>query len=302
MQWNKLGRVYVPDGSQWWARRYAHLPTADLQTDRLRVYFAGLDKDRFGRIGYVDIARDDPMRVIDHSEEPIFDLGALGTFDDSGVNPSCLVRWQGQIYLYYIGWRRQQRTPYALQVGLAVVDPVTGFAQRVKYTPVLATTDAEPIFRSAITVVPNTDHLLSWYVSAKAWIERNGKLYPQYHLRHATSDDGIVWHTHPQVSIELEANEYGLGRPWVMPRDEGFEMWYSIRSFSQPYRMGYATSLDGIHWTRMDDQVGINRSTEGWDSEMVCYANIIDVDEKRYMFYNGNSHGATGFGCALLEI
>jgi hypothetical protein len=32
---------------------------------------------------------------------------------------------------------------------------------------------------------------------------------------------------------------------------------------------------------------------------MVCYSYVIDVGNRRYMFYNGNGHGATGFGVAL---
>ena len=78
-------------------------------------------------------------------------------------------------------------------------------------------------------------------------------------------------------------------------------MWYSIRSRSAPYRIGYAESADGLAWTRKDDAVGIARSESGWDGEMVCYPAVIDVNGRRLMFYNGNRHGATGFGCAVLE-
>jgi hypothetical protein len=34
---------------------------------------------------------------------------------------------------------------------------------------------------------------------------------------------------------------------------------------------------------------------------MVCYPFVIDAAGKRYLFYNGNRHGATGFGYAILE-
>ncbi len=34
---------------------------------------------------------------------------------------------------------------------------------------------------------------------------------------------------------------------------------------------------------------------------MVCFAAVIDVNGRRLMFYNGNRHGATGFGVAELE-
>jgi hypothetical protein len=75
-------------------------------------------------------------------------------------------------------------------------------------------------------------------------------------------------------------------------------MWYSIRGFKDLYKMGYAESTDGIHWERKDQQVGISPSDIGWDSEMICYPCVIDVKGKRYMFYNGNRHGESGFGYA----
>ena len=55
-------------------------------------------------------------------------------------------------------------------------------------------------------------------------------------------------------------------------------MWYSIRSHNRPYRIGYAESGDGQHWERRDDAVGIQASSEGWDSEMICYPCVVDVN------------------------
>ena len=76
-------------------------------------------------------------------------------------------------------------------------------------------------------------------------------------------------------------------------------MWFSVRSKSTPYRLGYAESSDGIQWTRNDALAGLERSADGWDSEMVCYSCVVKVRDRHYMFYNGNRHGSTGFGCAL---
>jgi predicted GH43/DUF377 family glycosyl hydrolase len=299
MKWRKLGRVYVPSGEQWWARQYAHLPTVDVMADRLRVYFAGLDESKFGRIGYVDVDRDDPTQVIAVGDEPLLDLGPVGTFDDSGVNPACVVHWHGHKYLYYIGWQRVARTPYALNAGLARF--TAEGPQRVQSVPILPRTNDEPYFRSATTVISDGDILKCWYVSCIGWDERDGNLIPTYNLRHATSRDGLNWTPHPQISVELQDDEYGLGRPWVIKDGNAYHLWYSIRSLSQPYRMGYAHSTDGVNWQRLDDTVGIHTSETGWDSEMICYPCVVDVDDRRYMFYNGNSHGASGFGCALLE-
>jgi len=85
-------------------------------------------------------------------------------------------------------------------------------------------------------------------------------------------------------------------------------MLYSYRSIDsyrtdpkQGYRLGYAESLDGIHWIRKDNEVGIARSKEGWDSEMIEYCHVFRHDDKIYLFYNGNGFGKSGFGYAVLD-
>ena len=104
MKWIKQGRIFAADGSKWWARSYALIPTVDLISDAvLRIYFAALDEDKIGRIGYIDVAAENPKRILYESEKPVLDIGDLGTFDDSGVNPSCIITVAGKKYLYYIG-------------------------------------------------------------------------------------------------------------------------------------------------------------------------------------------------------
>jgi hypothetical protein len=76
-------------------------------------------------------------------------------------------------------------------------------------------------------------------------------------------------------------------------------MWYSHRGRS--YRIGYAESNDGLEWTRMDADSGIDVSAEGWDSEMVAYPWVGDIGGRRRMLYNGNGYGRTGIGQAVAE-
>jgi hypothetical protein len=76
-------------------------------------------------------------------------------------------------------------------------------------------------------------------------------------------------------------------------------MWYSFRGLS--YRIGYAESDNGISWTRCDSLAGIDVSKSGWDSEMIEYPFVFDHKGERFMLYNGNGYGKTGFGIAVLE-
>lgn len=301
MRWRKLGRVYAPSGDRPWARQYAHLPTPVVWDERtVRVFFAGLDDAKFGRVGYVDVDAADPTRVVREPPEAVLDLGEPGTFDDCGVNPSCVVRGGDRWRMYYIGWQRGRRVPYQLFGGLAESADGERFERR-RRAPVLDRTDAEPFLRSAPVVLRIDGSYRAWYVSATGWTTVNDQPYPQYVVRLAESADGVNWSSGGPVCIDLADDEFGIGRPWVVRDPDRFRMWYSIRSRSRPYRIGYAESADGRTWHRRDDRAGIAAADAGWDAEMVCYAAVVDGNGRRLMFYNGNRHGATGFGAAVLE-
>jgi predicted GH43/DUF377 family glycosyl hydrolase len=300
--WKKLGLIYCPNGDIPWAQHYAMLPTVEIiHSDVLRVYYATLDKDRYGRIGYIDVNAANPKEILAVSKEPILDLGEIGSFDDSGVNPSCILTINQKKYLYYIGWQRCSRVPYMLFAGLATSDDGIHF-HKYSRVPILDRTEEEPFIRSATSILYEDQIYKAWYVSAIKWIEVKGTLYPTYIIRYAWSKDGLKWSSNGPICIDFEADhEFGFGRPWVIKDGSTYKMWYSIRSKINPYAIGYAESKDGINWSRKDKEVGIERSKDGFDSEMICYPCVIDVLGKRYMFYNGNQHGSTGFGYAEFE-
>jgi hypothetical protein len=143
--------------------------------------------------------------------------------------------------------------------------------------------------------------LLMWYVSSGQWSQRGEHLHYHVSVRHAVSTDGIQWVTHPDICLSPAPGEYAVGRPVVLRERGLYRMWYSIRSFDRPYAIGYAESSDGIRWVRKDGEAGISASRAGWDSEMICYAYVIRLGGQLTMFYNGNRHGETGFGCAVVE-
>jgi predicted GH43/DUF377 family glycosyl hydrolase len=304
MGWKKLGHVYNATGESWWAVRAAHLPTPQLIDDHtLRVYFGAVDEKQFGRIGAVEVALDDPCRVLRVTEQPLLDLGELGSFDDCGVVPSAVINLEGAIGLYYVGFQRAERVPYMLFTGLAVADAITGPWKRRSRTPILDRTDAEPYSRSAPCVLREGSGYRMWYWSCSHWTATDGRPHYNTAILHAVSPDGVHWPEAGQVCLSPNLpDEYALGRPSVVRDADGYRMWFSARSHSRAYVIGYAESTDGMTWTRRDDRAGIACSTgDAWDSEMICYPAVVDVPGKRLLFYNGNRCGASGFGCAVWE-
>ena len=302
MKWKKQGLVYAPDGRFPWAKSHAHLPTPLLlNPETIRVYFAALDEQKFGRTTYVDVSAANPAEVI--AAGPIvLDLGELGTFDDCGVVPSCAIWLHDRICLYYVGFQRCERVPYMLFSGLAQGDAGNGLFRRRASVPVLDRTPSEPFSRGAPFVVKEGDGFKMWYWSCIGWTKSAGRIHYNNVIRHATSADGVAWTVDKNICISPSGNdEFAIGRPCVIHQGDRYRMWYSIRKHSSGYIIGYAESADGIHWSRLDERAGIEKSDSGWDSEMICYPAILATRWGTYMFYNGNGHGATGFGYALLS-
>lgn len=303
MKWKKLGLIFKP-GRYTWMVSYAQNPFAEcLSGDRYRVYYAGRDKSNRARGGWVDFDLKDPKKILDMSQEPFLDLGDLGAFDDSGIMPSCTADAGGKRYMYYTGWSQAVAVPFTFYIGLMVQDKKDGPYSRYSQAPVLGRTKDDPYLTCSPWVIVENGVWKMWYVSATGWSIAQNDVKPKhyYHIRYAESADGIEWKANPVISIDFRKGEYAIARPTVYKEDGLYKMWYCFRGGYDTYRAGYAESKDGIHWTRKDGEAGIDVSTEGWDSEMICYPFVFKHGGNHYMLYNGNDFGRTGIGLAILE-
>ena len=305
VRWRKLGHVYCAENDHAWSKSHAYCPTAFVLADgeRIRVLCAFMDGDRVGRCGWVDVAAENPTRVLGVSSLPALDVGVPGTFDEHGVTPLSLVHLpDGVIRLYYAGWQRGVGVRYTLFLGAAESDDEGSSFRRLSQAPLLDRSDGELNTRSSALVVPANGCWRMWYAGGSDWIGSGADAKPQYALRHLWSEDGLVWPRNGEVCLEPRPGELGFARPCVRHRDGTLHMWYSLRTVQRVYDLGYATSIDGIEWQRRDDASGLQRGPAGsWDADMVGLSCLVDVGSSLLMFYNGNGYGATGFGVALAE-
>jgi hypothetical protein len=238
------------------------------------------------------------------------ELGKLGAFDDSGVMPSSIVNYNGLKYLYYTGWNLRKSVPYQNSIGIAVSRDGGLNFQRLHDGPVIGQTLTEPYFFGTATTIIESGLWKMWYASCTKWESRQGVIEPFYHLKYAHSLDGVNWVRNGAVAVDYkDDNEGGIVRASVLRIDGKYLMWYCTRGAweyrdqkSHSYRIGYAYSIDGIEWVRSDDEVGINISRNGWDSEMIAYPCVIRINNMLYMFYNGNGFGKTGIGYAICKL
>lgn len=297
MKWKKLGRILIP------TETHIYVPTVTLRGNEFRIYASFWDKHQVKRIGFIDVSAKDPTKVLRISKKPALDVGEVGTFDSDGVTPSFILNRGNEIWLYYVGWQSLAGLlPRYLFAGLAISTDGGDTFERYQQTPILERLDSERFIRSTMSVLDEEFGVYRcWYTSSNKIIDIHGYSVPSYNIKHAGSIGGVKWdETNPCLPFK-DSKEFGLSRPWVIKEDGIYKMFYSIRRIDKGYSIGYAESNSGYHWQRKDNEVGIEKSKDNWDSEMVCFPSIIDYEGKRYMFYSGDMNGEKGVGVAILE-
>jgi 5'-3' exonuclease len=176
--------------------------------------------------------------------------------------------------------------------------------QTVNQDWIIDRTKESPHFTATPEVIFDNGIYKAWFTSCMKWEKIDNEVKHFYNLEYAESTDGINWKRDKNIAIDFKDEfEYALGVPRVKKDNNLYKMWFCSRATQDipTYRIRYAESNDGIIWVRKDEEVGIDVSKDGWDSEMICYPFIFDHKDKRYMLYNGNGYGRTGFGIAILE-
>ena len=309
MKFTKKGLIFIPDDNYDWMVSHASIPVVDrVNTDILRIYFGTRDKQGRSLPAYIEVVADNPQKILYIHDKPVLCLGKLGTFDDNGIMPSWIVNHNGIKYLFYIGWNPQVTVSYRLSIGLAISEDGGKSFKKYSEGPICDRTIDEPYFNTAPCVLIEDGSWKMWYVSCTGWAIINGWPEPFYQVKYAESLDGIHWRKTGHVCIDYDNFANAIGRPCVFKENGVYKMFYSFRNAKdyrtdrrQSYRLGYAESINGINWVRKDNEVGIFRSESGWDSEMIEYCYLYEHKSKKYMFYNGNGFGKSGFGYAISE-
>jgi len=302
MKWTKKGLIFCPSNNYDWMRTHAALPIADhMKDDIFKIYFSSRDSQNRSFTTFLEIDITNPKKILHLSKKPIISPGEISSFDDSGTMGSCLVNFDGKKYLYYIGWNLGKTVPYRNSIGLAISNDDGNTFEKFSEGPILERNYKEPYFLASCHVNIEDKIWKMWYLSCVRWELLNNKPNPFYHIKYAESENGIDWIREGKVCIDFkDENEWAISKPCVIKNKDRYQMWYSYRGVKS-YRIGYAESKNGIDWERLDDEAGIDISASGWDSEMIEYSFVFSHKETVYMLYNGNDHGKSGFGYAVLE-
>lgn len=312
MNWEKKGHIFKANGQYDWMNCYTTPLAAIVLDNVIRIYFSTRSlPDENGNFisnaGFIDVDKKDPSKVVYVHDKPLIPLGKPGHFDEFGVMVAKPVIHEEKIYMYYMGWQRlsNETVPYQVMLGLAISEDNGKTFTKATEGPVLGIDYIDPISIGNVSVMIEDGIWKMWYTTFTRWGVGGVKPTPEYNIKYAESKDGIRWEKTGIVAVD-EDEKGGVATPSVIKIDDTYHMWFGYRpAFDTEgkihgYKIGYASSSDGKHWIRNDEQSGIDCGIKSWDSEMVCYPHIVEVDGKYVMFYCGNGFGYEGFGYAEL--
>ena len=302
--WHRMGQVVAPrELGEWW-HSHASYPTVFPRADSLLdVYFSVRDATNHSSLTKLIIEiSGDQFKVIEPPTRALFSSGLRGAFDADGVSVTSLIERDGAIIAYYLGWSVGVSVPFTNFIGIAIQENEGGpDFRRVSLAPSVGRSAVDPYSVGYPWVIAKDNGYRMWYGSHLRWGE-NG-LEMEHVIKEAVSDDGFNWKASGKIAIPLNPNdpsEFAVSRPCVIVEsDGGMSMWFARRC--PGYELAFATSNDdGRTWRRHEDAISWSDAPTCWDDVEQTYPCVFDHAERRYMLYNGNGYGRSGFGLAIL--
>jgi len=316
MKWRKLGKVFDPTEHHLSndCTEFAQSPQALVFDDFVRMYFSTRKREENGKyLSYVSFVDMDKAfkEILRISNDTVIELGGLGCFDEHGIFPINVVRDRDKILAYTCGWSRRVSVPVETSIGLAHSADNGLTFRKIGPGPILTSSPNEPFLVGDPFVAIHEGVYHMWYIYGTKWIDSPTEDSPArvYKIGHARSQDGISWIRGGVQLIDDKLNsDECQALPTVARFGEKYHMFFCYREATgfrknkaRSYRIGYASSENLISWVRDDDNVGIDVSEDGWDSDMLCYPHVFECEGEMYLLYNGNEFGRYGFGLAVLQ-
>lgn len=204
---------------------------------------------------------------VKYTENPVLG-GKLGTCFDASV------LMDGNKYRMYFSWRPKQ--------SIALTESTDG----------IHWSDPQIVLGPASTGWEND-------INRPGVLKRDGVYYLWYtgqydgrsEIGFATSTDGVHWtrQTEPVFVPDQPWEKVAVMCPDVLwdAHTHQFRMWYSGGDQYEPDAIGYATSSDGIHWTKKLEPVFAANPQNNWESYKVTACQVIHSKGWYYMFYIG---------------
>ena len=129
-----------------------------------------------------------------------------------------------------------------------------------------------------------------WFVGFAGVPGINGDYRP-YSIGFASSKDGINWAMYPTPVLSPTPgtwDAYTIEAPMVIRQNGQYKMWYnSYLSPTSPGYLGYATSSDGIHWTKYSGNPVMGPGKSAWEAGGPASCDVIPFPGGYKLWYTG---------------
>ena len=243
------------------------------------------------------------------SADPIVPKGKAGAWDDRFTDPGAVIYHIGVFHMFRNGFRA---FPGTSQVGYVTSED--GFTwTKQGDEPVFTTAQVSyakiAMYASSVLVEDDGTWVLYFYTWDSEAFPSSGVIG-----RATASAPQGPWMADAEPVLLPGSQREWDGKqvlaPHVIKTDSGYLMYYSGTDFRGDSKIGLATSVDGIHWTKYNDPgtndasntesdpVLINDSSGDWDAGIVHQPRVFQTDAGWLMLYRGtakdNSHMALG--------
>lgn len=307
MSWSDHGLIFKVDNLEPWARSHCYVPTAIELKDRIRVFAAFWDDTKYGRLGYVDVDKDNPTKILGHAKHPVLEDSKKGMFDCDGVTPLSVMQINDEIRLYYAGWQKFDLADkrYTIFTGLCISNDQGKTFTRYSKSPIIGSRSETETVRTGGFTTQINGKWRTWIATHEKDAMIDNKITPAYNLETMMSEDGLNWpNRQTQVFPVKEGKILGYGRSAVCYEDNIFKGLFSVRSWdARYYTMQYAQSPDGIKWSPLSatHTMAFPASATCDAQAEVCFPSLIHQKDQILMFYNGNNFGEDGLRLAIFH-
>jgi predicted GH43/DUF377 family glycosyl hydrolase len=245
-----------------------------------RMWYHGQRSEQEGgKIGYA--TSQDGIKWSKHPD-PVLLPGPTGDWDTYSLQSASVI-WNGSLFMmWYRGWGPGFEEG---AVGLAFSSDGVSWT---KYAgnPVMKSSSIDKKLVSYPYVVWDGTEYKMWYTG---W-SGSGK----YRIFLATSTDGIKWTKRTLPVLSTSASGWDAGSvycPTIIFDGSSYAMWYSGTDSAQKlWLIGYATSKDGISWTKYAGNPILNQGPSGsWDSyDSLDNQGVVQVGNIVMLFYSAD--------------
>ena len=294
MEWEKLGQIYKINNNNPYLLTHASNPLASHLKDNIfRIYYNGRNQDNKSSVSYVDI---DILtqNIINDPKTPILTYGSEDSFYSHGISIGNIWKQGNKSYIGFMGWQIRKKNHWRGDIRkFEIKDNKANIPSLL-----LESSPEDPISLSYPHIMFEDGIYKMWYGSTVDWTSKNGEMI--HVLKYATSFDCKTWNLKGSSLPYIISKAQAFSRPTLMNIKNKKHIWYSYRSGDGTlYRIGHSQSENDQF--KLNPSPNLDVSSNGWDSEMVCYPFVFEHKNEIYMLYNGNNHGIDGFGLAKLK-